>query len=902
VKFDRLRLRNFRPYADADLDLRDGVTVIHGLNGSGKSSLLEACFFALYGSTALSGTLDDVITNGEAEAEIDLHFTHAGASYHVHRRLRASGERTTTADCTLEGPDATVEGARDVRAFVADLLRMDAEAFVNCAYVRQGEVNQLINASPEQRQDVIDDLLQLGRLEEYRDRAGDARLGVEDVRSEKRGELRKVESQIEAKADRNLYATLDDLETNLAEVDDRIDHYEEQRETAERTREEAASVLEEYEGKRADLDAVETDVEELEAAIREAESERERLQERIAEARERIAEVETGIEERLDAAGLDAATEAAVERRRSELDDRAERLREERTDANASETGLRNQATNLVGKADDLADRADRAESQAAELRAEAEAAADAAEEREEAVAELAREASDLAARFDDAPVDRGEAADRLADLRERRTEAGERVAELEATLEAARERVAEAEELLAAGRCPECGQPVEDAPHADAAADRERVAELSDEVAEARETVADLDDRIDTLDALVDAETRLAEIEAERDRLDERAAEKREQAAEKRDTAEERASEAADLRAQAAEAREVAAEKREEADEAEARVENLTAELESLAETRERVDAVEERLDRIADLEDEIERRREQAAGIVETNDERRERLAEKRDRRDDLREAVDETAVETARERKADAEEYLENVRAKLDSLSDRRDELQTKIGGVRNEIEELESLRAERDALMARVEALDALHEEAERLEAMYGDLRAELRQRNVETLERLLNETFDLVYGNDAYAHLRLDGDYELSVVQKDGSELDPTQLSGGERALFNLSLRCAIYRLLAEGIEGSAPMPPLILDEPTVFLDSGHVSRLVDLVAEMRDLGVAQIVIVSHDEELVGAADDLVRVEKDSRTNRSTVSRSEPSAVTEVEAAADAGTGAGESDD
>ncbi|AZH24863.1 DNA double-strand break repair ATPase Rad50 [Haloplanus aerogenes] len=901
MKFDRIRLRNFRPYADADLDLRDGVTVIHGLNGSGKSSLLEACFFALYGSKALEGTLDDVITNGTEEAEIDLHFTHADASYHVHRRLRASGERTTTADCTLEGPDATVEGARDVRAFVVDLLRMDAEAFVNCAYVRQGEVNQLINASPSQRQDVIDDLLQLGRLEEYRDRAGEARLGVEDVRTEKRGELRKVESQIEAKEERNLYGALDDLESTLADIDAKIDHYEDQREKAERTKDEAESVLEEYEEKRADLDSIEADIEELEAAIREAESEREALQERIGEARDRIAELETEVEDRLDAAGLDAATEAAVEARRAELDEREERLREERTESNASATGLRNQATNLAEKADDLANRADRRDSRAEELRAEADEAEAVAEEHEEALAELAEEAADLAARFDDAPVDRGEAADRLADLRDRRGEAGERAAELEAKLESARERVAEAEELLAAGKCPECGQPVDDAPHADPEDHRERVSELEADLTDARETVADLDDRIETLDALVEVEDRLADIESERNRLEERVTAKRETAAEKRDEADERASEADDLREQASETREVAAAKREEAEEAEARVEELTADLEALAETRERVDAVAERLDRIADLEDEIERRREQAASIAETNDERRERLAEKRERRDDLRDAVDEDAIETARERKTDAEEYLENVDAELDALAEKRDEVQTKIGGVRSEIESLESLRAERDDLAERVDALDSLHEEAERLEAMYGDLRAELRQRNVETLERLLNETFDLVYGNDAYAHLRLDGDYELSVVQKDGSELDPTQLSGGERALFNLSLRCAIYRLLAEGIDGSAPMPPLILDEPTVFLDSGHVSRLVDLVAEMRDLGVAQIVIVSHDEELVGAADDLVRVEKNPRTNRSTVSRSEPSAVTGIEAAADAGAGAGESD-
>jgi len=162
----------------------------------------------------------------------------------------------------------------------------------------------------------------------------------------------------------------------------------------------------------------------------------------------------------------------------------------------------------------------------------------------------------------------------------------------------------------------------------------------------------------------------------------------------------------------------------------------------------------------------------------------------------------------------------------------------------------------------------------------LEAMYGDLRTELRRRNVESLERMLNETFDLVYGNDAYSHIELDGQYELTVYQKDDQPLEPDQLSGGERALFNLSLRCAIYRLLAEGIEGAAPTPPLILDEPTVFLDSGHVSRLVDLVEEMRGFGVRQILIVSHDDELVGAADELLTVEKNPTTNQSTVSHTD----------------------
>ena len=195
-------------------------------------------------------------------------------------------------------------------------------------------------------------------------------------------------------------------------------------------------------------------------------------------------------------------------------------------------------------------------------------------------------------------------------------------------------------------------------------------------------------------------------------------------------------------------------------------------------------------------------------------------------------------------------------------------------------------------ERPAFLADgVAALESLHEETSELEAMYGDLRSELRQRNVAELERTLNETFELVYGNDAYSRIELDGEYVLTVYQKDGEPLDPEQLSGGERALFNLSLRCAIYRLLSEGIDGAAPTPPLILDEPTVFLDSGHVSRLVRLVEEMRGFGVRQILIVSHDDELVGAADELVTVKKDPRSNRSTVHR-EDAAELDVASLAD----------
>ncbi|WP_440006246.1 DNA double-strand break repair ATPase Rad50 [Halomicrococcus sp. SG-WS-1] len=889
MKFDRIRLSNFKCYGDTDLTLDSGVTVIHGLNGSGKSSLLEACFFALYGSTALDRTLDDVVTIGEEDAEVELWFTHRGGEYHVHRRIRATGERARTAKCVLETPEGSVDGAEDVRNHVVGLFRMDAEAFVNCAYVRQGEVNKLINATPSQRQDMIDDLLQLGKLEEYRERASDARLGVKSVLDDRRGSLTELQSQVEGKEEKNLHGLLNDLESKLAEVESEIERFEGNREEARTTLEEARAVLESYEEKREELDDVEEDIETLQSEITETERERDDLRERIGDLRERVDALESDVDDLLAETDVDVADEDAIEARLAELDAADDEVADDLGDARTQAQMFGNQADNLGERADELEERAAEKRQRADELESEAEDA-DLADYREK-LETLGDRIDAERATFEDASVEFGEAETYLEDCREKRDALVEREQELTAERKSLRDGIEEAERLLDAGKCPECGQPVDGSPHVDGLdEDRDRLAELDDELEAVREDRERVESDVESAERLREAERTVANLRDNRESVEQLVDDKETTVTEKREEAESLREEADDLDSEAEDKREDAEQLREKAAEREERVEELEAEREAISAKQERLEEIRSVREKRDELEDEIERRRDERTHLAEVNDERRNRLAEKRDRRDDLREAYDEERIEAARDDEERAEGYLEKVEDKLDDLREDRDDLQGRIGGVKSEIEALEELRDRRDDLRERVEALESLRDEAADLEAMYGDLRAELRQRNVESLERMLNEVFDLVYQNDSYSRIALDGEYQLTVYQKDGEPLDPGQLSGGERALFNLSLRCAIYRLLSEGIEGTAPMPPLILDEPTVFLDSGHVSQLVELVESMRELGVEQIIVVSHDEELVGAADDLVRVEKDATTNRSHVERG--ATVFEASAGAD----------
>ncbi|MBP2252214.1 exonuclease SbcC [Halarchaeum solikamskense] len=883
MRVDRLRLRNFKCYEDADVSLDSGVTVIHGLNGSGKSSLLEACFFALYGATPLDRTLDEIVTIGAEEAEVDLWFTHAGGSFHLHRRVRHAGERASTADCTLETPDDTIDGARDVRDYVVDLLRMDADAFVNCAYVRQGEVNKLINASPGERQDMIDDLLQLGKLEAYRQRAEQARRGVQAVRDGRAERLDTLDEQVAELEARDLHAGLNEAETELAAVEDEIETFEANREQAAETKADAERVIEEYADRRAELDELTETVADLKEQITETEREREELADAVSTARERVEGLDERIERLLAETDIEASpddvTVETVRERRAVVADERDDVQDAHGDCRTTIQTRASEAESKRERAAELAERAAEARERAVALDGEAREAAERVAEADARIDAIDAEREELRDAFVDAPVDPGEAESYRESIRADLDDVRERESDLKGDLQAARAALAEAEELRDAGKCPECGQSVEGSPHVDAIDERrDAVESIEADLDAVREEKAALEADLERANELVDAESELetrterrADVTDLRDGHADAVESKRDEAEAKRD-------EAADLEERADAAREAAAEADAAADDARERLGELNGRI---ADLKDRLETLDDLADALADREsaaNDRENARDRRTDLEELNDERRERLADARERKRDLEAEFDEERLAEARTERDRAAEYLEQVEAKLDELSERRDDVRDRITALKKDIGTLEDLREKRDAARERVEALDDLVAETEALEATYGDLRGELRQRNVEKLERLLNETFDLVYGNDSYARLELDGNYELTVYQKDGETLRPDQLSGGERALFNLSLRCAVYRLLAEGIDGAAPLPPLILDEPTVFLDSGHVSRLVNLVESMRDLGVEQILVVSHDDELVGAADDLLHVEKDATSNRSHVSR------------------------
>src|SRR3954452_16593138 len=95
----RLRLRDFRSYASAEVALAPGLTVVHGRNGAGKTNLLEGLYFGLTSRSCRTGNEREVVRFGASTARVEVgtadgdgaHELAVGFEPGQPKRLRADG-------------------------------------------------------------------------------------------------------------------------------------------------------------------------------------------------------------------------------------------------------------------------------------------------------------------------------------------------------------------------------------------------------------------------------------------------------------------------------------------------------------------------------------------------------------------------------------------------------------------------------------------------------------------------------------------------------------------------------------------------------------------------------------------------------------------------------------------
>ena len=257
----RLKLENFLSYRDAvELDLQ-GVEVacLCGDNGHGKTALLDAMTWALWGGARGrvyggpgGGSPDELVHQGRPEMSVELDFLVEDARYRVVRKHQAgTPRRSGTSHWDLQvwtGSEylTLVEGAgvRDTAERIERLLRMDYETFVRSAFLLQGQADRFTASRPAERKETLAEILGLSLYESLERRAREAARDGAGRIARIQGEQENLARELDREAEYRealaaAQAALEELTPHLSGLAARRAVLQEERHRLESQREEA---------------------------------------------------------------------------------------------------------------------------------------------------------------------------------------------------------------------------------------------------------------------------------------------------------------------------------------------------------------------------------------------------------------------------------------------------------------------------------------------------------------------------------------------------------------------------------------------------------------------------------------------------------------------------------------
>jgi chromosome segregation ATPase len=336
MKIKELTLQNIRSYEDQTVEFPEGTILVHGENGAGKTSLLMGIFGGLFLSDITSAgnqsfNLDDLVRRGEDKAHIELVFEIDGGDYTVEWTFytTSTGPSATLTSPALSEPVSQVS---NVKGEIQKILGMDKDDFSASVYVRQGEINRLIDA--DTRTELIDSLLNLDVIDEYITKMEGAKRGSKRIRRDNENYREKTEEQLEEKYDRDesqFEADISDLTNELQEREDEKEEVEEFIHKLDDRRSELEGKIDSYEETLEKKEEKKSQIEDTESSRTEKRQEKQDAQDAIGASRADIEELEEDIIDLDEAVEYDLSTAAAVE-------DAAESVQGEYTDAQQDRT------------------------------------------------------------------------------------------------------------------------------------------------------------------------------------------------------------------------------------------------------------------------------------------------------------------------------------------------------------------------------------------------------------------------------------------------------------------------------------------------------------------------------------------------------------------------------------
>jgi exonuclease SbcC len=219
----KIQLRNIRSHTSTELEFDKGISVFTGRTGSGKSTVIMAIQYALFGSNARIPN-NELLRRRSKTGHVRIEFEHQENRYVIVRGLKTQGDKvmvdTSNLDLLKDGKKIPLLGrAKDLDEKILEILGYPdgvdpVKLFEVTTYSKQDEIRNLIEMKPKERQEYIDKLLQIQKYENTWDKMKDVILSLET-------DVRVVEERI--KAEDMVKEQMKESEKKLGELQSEIE-------------------------------------------------------------------------------------------------------------------------------------------------------------------------------------------------------------------------------------------------------------------------------------------------------------------------------------------------------------------------------------------------------------------------------------------------------------------------------------------------------------------------------------------------------------------------------------------------------------------------------------------------------------------------------------------------------
>ncbi|MFH0937651.1 MAG: SMC family ATPase [Candidatus Daviesbacteria bacterium] len=235
----KLKLENFTSYGInvPDLDFsKFHLAAISGLNGAGKSSLLDAITWVLWGTSRLGDSSDQLVRLGQGEMFVEFSFKLDNHIYTVKRiRILKSGGSTSLE--LLSGTNNLTEGTiKATQQKIINLLHLSFETFTNSAFLRQGHADEFTTKGPTERKRILADILGLSHYDILEEKAKERIREIQSKLQLLDYQVLEIEAQLSQKIERSQKKKeaedkILELEKEIKNLEEKLKILREQRET-----------------------------------------------------------------------------------------------------------------------------------------------------------------------------------------------------------------------------------------------------------------------------------------------------------------------------------------------------------------------------------------------------------------------------------------------------------------------------------------------------------------------------------------------------------------------------------------------------------------------------------------------------------------------------------------------